>query len=308
MDELRLYRTVLATSGELIWSLDTAARWTSLNASGARRIYGREAAELIGRPFIEVIAPELRERDYAVFRRVLEGQPLSGYETRHVKSDGTPVDLAFSAVTVRGADGRALGAAGTARDISEEKRATAALHESVEKLRRAVSEAERLFAFHDTLTGLPNRRLLDDRLAQALALAERRQSPLAVLLLDLDGFGRVNAALGHRAGDAVLQAVARRLAAAVRRADTLARQGGDEFVLVMSEVRSPLDPAETAARLLRALEGLEVDGRAVAVAGSVGISLFPADARDGDALLRNAEAAMLRARQLGSNRFALYAR
>jgi diguanylate cyclase (GGDEF)-like protein/PAS domain S-box-containing protein len=308
LDELRLYRTVLATSGELIWSLDATARWTSVNAHGARRIYGREAAELIGRPFIEVIAPELRERDYAVFRRVLEGQPLNGYETRHLRSDGTPVDLSFSAVTVRDAEGRPLGAAGTARDISEHKRAAAALHESVDKLRRAVIEAERLFAFHDTLTGLPNRRLLDDRLSQAVALAQRRESPLAVLLLNLDGFGRINASLGHRTGDAVLQAVARRLAAGVRKADTLARHGGDEFVVVMSEVRSPVDPAETATRLLRALHEVEADGRAVALGASIGISLFPADARDGDALLRNAEAAMLRARELGPNRFAFYAK
>jgi len=296
VDELRLYRTVLATSGELIWSIDTAARWTSVNANGARSIYGREANELVGRPFVEVIAPELRERDYAVFRRVLEGQPLAGYETRHLRSDGTPVDLSFSATTVRDADGRPLGAAGTARDISEHKRAAAALHQSVEKLRRAVSEAERLFAFHDTLTGLPNRRLLDDRLAQALALAQRRESPLAVLLLNLE----------PPATNAPMQAIAARLAACVRKSDTLARQGSDELVVVMSEVRSPSGPAETAVRLLRALQGIEVGGRAVTLAGSIGISLFPSDARDADGLLRNAEAAMLRSRQAGPNRFTFY--
>jgi diguanylate cyclase (GGDEF)-like protein/PAS domain S-box-containing protein len=308
VDELRLYRTVLATSGELIWALDCTGRWTSLNANGARRIYGREPAELVGRPFIEVIAPELRERDYAVFRRVLEGQPLADYETRHVRSDGSPVDLAFSAVTLRGPDGQPVGAAGTARDITEYKRAAAALHESVEKLRRGVNEAERLFAFHDGLTGLPNRRLLDDRLAQALHLAHRREGALAVLLLDLDGFGQVNASLGHGAGDAVLQAAARRLAACVRKADTLARHGGDEFALVLSELRSPADPAETAVRLLRAVASVELEGKAMPLAASIGISLFPADARDGEALLRNAEAAMQRARQLGRNRFAFYAK
>jgi diguanylate cyclase (GGDEF)-like protein/PAS domain S-box-containing protein len=306
VDELRLYRTALAGSGELIWALDTTGRWTSLNSNGARRIYGREVAELIGRSFIEVTAPELRERDYAVFRRVLEGQPIAGYETRHVRSDGTPVDLALSAAALRDAEGRALGAAGTARDISEQKRASAALHESVEKLRRGLAEAELLFAFHDALTGLPNRRLLEDRLAQALHLAHRRAASLAVLLLDLDGFGRVNEALGHSAGDAVLQAVARRLAAALRKSDTLARHGGDEFAIVLSDVRSSAEAAETAARLLRALASVEDGG--TELAASIGISLFPADARDGEALLRNAEAALLRARQLGRNRFAFYAK
>lgn len=306
MDELRLYRTVLASSGELIWALDTTGRWTSLNANGARKIYGREVAELVGRSFIEVTVPELRERDYAVFRRVLEGQSLADYETRHVRSDGTTVDLALTAVALRDAEGRALGAAGIARDISEQKRAAAALHESVERLRRGLSEAELLFAFHDALTGLPNRRLLDDRLAQALHLAHRREASLAVLLLDLDGFGRVNASLGHRAGDAVLQAVARRLLAALRKSDTLARHGGDEFAVVLTDVRSSAEAGETATRLLRALAAVDEGG--IELAASIGISLFPDDARDAEALLRNAEAALLRARQLGRNRFAFFAR
>ncbi|MGQ0655760.1 MAG: diguanylate cyclase domain-containing protein, partial [Betaproteobacteria bacterium] len=125
---------------------------------------------------------------------------------------------------------------------------------------------------------------------QAGALAAGRASPLAVLLVCL---------VGPRRGAAARPAVARGLASSVRKADTLARQGADEFVVLMGEVRAPTDPAETATRLLRVLQGFSA---------SIGISLFPADARDADALLRNAEAAMLRARQLGSNRFAFYAR
>ena len=113
-DELRLYRTVLETSGELIWSLDREGRWSSLNPLAARRIYGREAAELLGRHFTEVVARELRERDTAVFRRVLEGQPVFDHETRHVRSDGAPIDLSFNAVALRDAGGGVVGAAGTA--------------------------------------------------------------------------------------------------------------------------------------------------------------------------------------------------
>jgi len=103
-EELRLYRTVLETSGELIWSLDREGRWTSLNAPAARRIYGREAADLLGRPFTEVVARELRERDYAVFQRLLDGQSLFDHETRHMRSDGALVDLSFNAVALRDAD------------------------------------------------------------------------------------------------------------------------------------------------------------------------------------------------------------
>ena len=324
MDELRLYRIMLETSGELIWSLDSAGRWTSLNAAGARRIYGRDAGELLGQPFTEVVAPELRERDYALFRRVLEGQSLSEHETRHLRSDGNVVDLSFNAVALRDAEGRLIGAAGTARDIGERKRAAAALHESVEKLRLAVEAADlratleaavtrgdpavRFLAYHDSLTGLPNRRLLDDRLAQAIPLAQRRDRKLAVLLIDLDDFKLVNDSLGHRAGDAALREVAQRLAACVRKADTLARHGGDEFVIV-SDVQAEEDCRLIAEKVLRALaQALSIDGRPVALAASIGISLFPADAGDGDALLRNADVAMYRAKQRGRNQYEFYSR
>ncbi|HZM34248.1 MAG TPA: diguanylate cyclase [Burkholderiales bacterium] len=398
-DELRLYRTVLETSGELIWSLDREGRWTSLNSLAAQRIYGCEAAELLGRPFTEVVARELRERDYAVFRRVLEGQPAFDHVTRHVRSDGVPIDLSFSAVALRDGAGAVVGAAGTARDISEHKRAAAALHETVQKLRLAVDaadlhywewdaasgrlgwggeaapvpedpegslrraiakrepfeieyrvagtdgrprwlaarglpmasaagevrrmigvcrditeakareEAVRHLAYHDTLTGLPNRRLLDDRLAQAIHLAQRRDRKLAVMVIDLDEFKQVNDSLGHRAGDAVLREVAQRLSSCVRRADTLARHGGDEFVVVVSDVQTDADCALVAEKVLRSLEApVHLDGRALALGASIGISLFPADAGDGDALLRNADAAMYSAKQQGRNQYRFYGR
>jgi diguanylate cyclase (GGDEF)-like protein/PAS domain S-box-containing protein len=400
-----IYRNLGQTSSELIWSLDLEGRWTYLNAMGARRIYGREAAELIGRRQNEVVARELAERDQAIFARVLAGGDVFDHETRHLRADGAYVDLSFNAIALRDAQGRILGATGTARDITERKRAAAALHESVEKLRLAVEaadlkywewdaarnglrhpalerdelvfaedrercerawrdavergepyeaeyrigapdgevlwfssravpvldaagkahrmigvsqditarkrreEAVRFLAYHDPLTGLPNRRLLDDRLKQALYAAQRRERRLALILIDLDGFKRVNDSLGHRAGDAVLREVAERLAGCVRKADTLARQGGDEFAVVLSDVQSEADCHVVADKILRALkEDFRVEGQSFSIGASMGISLFPADGGDGDALLRNADAAMYRAKQLGRNRYQFYRR
>ena len=173
----------------------------------------------------------------------------------------------------------------------------------------AHAPAAELDAFHDALTGLPNRRLLDDRLAQALHAARRRARRLALLLLDLDNFKQVNDALGHAGGDGVLREVAARLARCVRKADTVARHGADEFALLLSDLQGEEGCRLVAERVLLAMgEGMAADGSPVSLAVSVGISMFPADAGDGETLLRNAAAALLRAKQAGHNRFAFYGR
>jgi diguanylate cyclase (GGDEF)-like protein len=164
-------------------------------------------------------------------------------------------------------------------------------------------------AFHDALTGLPNRRLLDDRLAQALHLARRRGGAVAALLIDIDGFKQVNDAHGHPAGDAALREVAARLLANARKADTVSRHGADEFALVLADVDGDAGCRLVAARLLRALaEPISAAGGAVTLAVSVGASLFPAHAGDAEALLRNAGVALAQAKQAGLNQFALYGR
>jgi diguanylate cyclase (GGDEF)-like protein/PAS domain S-box-containing protein len=316
MDELRLYRIVLESAGELVWSLDPAGRWTFLSAAGARRFYGREAADLAGQPFIEVVAPELRERDYALFRRVLEGERASDHETRHLHSDGSVIDVSLTAVALRDAQGRLIGAAGTTRDIRERQRSSVALHQSVSQLRVALEsadrfreEAGRVLAYHDELTGLPNRRLFDDRLTQALHLAQRRDRKVSVLLVDLDDFKQVNDTFGRAAGDQALREAALRLSGCVRRADTLARHDGDAFAIVLSDVRTESDCTLVAEKALRSLaQVLTVGGRPLTLAASIGISLFPADAADGEALLRNADAAMYRAKQRGRNQVEFYGR
>jgi diguanylate cyclase (GGDEF)-like protein len=196
--------------------------------------------------------------------------------------------------TLADATGRVHRMIGVSQDITERKRQ---------------EEEARYLAYHDTLTGLPNRRLLDDRLRQALFLAQRRDGRVALLVVDLDNFKQVNDALGHRAGDAVLREAAHRVAGCLRKADTLARHGGDEFVVVIPDLRLDADLQVVAEKILRSLEPtFHVDGRDFAIGASIGISLYPGDAGDGEALLRNADVAMYRAKQLGRNNYRFYGR
>lgn len=416
-----MYRNLVETSNDLIWSMDADGRWTYVNPAAAQRIYGMRAEELIGRYFREVTAEPLRDRDRAVFLRVLAGEPVFDHQTRHLRRDGSTVDLAFNAVALRDAAGKVHGATGTARDITREKQTMAALHESVEKLRLAMELADLVYwewdrdsdclrwgsrplalsgadtghvtrwsnyrdlvhpedrerylaavaaawtapgacaseyrvvgrdgrvtwiasrgrtiadasgrpcrmigvsqditerkrqeeqarhlAHHDALTGLPNRRLLEDRLRQALHTAERRGESVAVMMIDLDNFKQVNDALGHRAGDVVLAEAARRVLGCVRRADTFARHGGDEFVVVVAGPRAAEDARIVAEKILRELQApFTVEGREFAIGASIGVSVFPGDAGDGEALLRNADVAMYRAKQSGRQACAFYRR
>ena len=416
-----MYRNLVETSNDLIWSIDTEGRWTYLNAAAVHRIWGGEAAEMLGQPFSDSLIAEVRQRDLAVFQQILKGEPAYNYETRHLRRDGTPVDLSFNAIPLRDAAGAIVGATGTARDITEVKLAASALYENVARLRLAVDAADlyywergvhddtfawgrdpsamlgmaapgarahpdfqalihpddreryaeackrtletgephfcefrivgregqvrwlsargrvvyadngaatrvigvsqdiserkrqeeevRYLAYHDTLTGLPNRRLLDDRLRQSVYSAQRRDARLAVMVVDLDHFKNVNDSLGHKAGDAVLREVANRLTGCVRKADTLARQGGDEFVVMMPDLALESDCAIVAEKILCALvPEFRVDGQSFTIGASIGISLFPGDAGDGEALLRNADVAMYRAKELGRSNYRFYGR
>ncbi|HZU52552.1 MAG TPA: EAL domain-containing protein [Holophagaceae bacterium] len=155
-------------------------------------------------------------------------------------------------------------------------------------------------AHHDALTGLPNRVLLEDRLTQALAQARRNDQRVALLFIDLDGFKGVNDSLGHPAGDALLRLVADRLAGSVRASDTLARMGGDEFAVVLQEVRDTPSAARVAEKLLESLRlPFRVEGRDLHISASIGVAFFPEDGVDAETLLRHADVAMYRAKALG---------
>lgn len=183
--------------------------------------------------------------------------------------------------------GQVAGMVGSARDISERQQA------------RRVLE---YMATHDALTGLPNRGLFQDRLDHAIKRASREKTNLAVMLLDLDHFKRINDECGHLKGDEVLQEVARRLLSCLRESDTVARMGGDEFTIIIEDLTNPAFAARVAQKLLDVLhQPYLVDERTWEISASLGISLFPIDGEDGSSLLKNADIAMYRAKRRHNN-------
>jgi diguanylate cyclase (GGDEF)-like protein/PAS domain S-box-containing protein len=246
------------------------------------------------RGYAEIVHPEDRERYLEVGREAAErGRPFE-IEYRVNSRDGRSLWLAARGAPMRDAAGRFTRMIGISQDITERKQR---------------EEMVRFLAYHDSLTGLPNRRLLDDRLKQALYQAQRRDASIAVMLVDLDDFKQVNDTAGHRSGDAVLREVATRLGSCVRKADTLARHGGDEFVIVLPDIQGEADCRIVAEKVLRALDAeFRVDASGFKLGASIGISVFPGDAGDPDSLLRNADAAMYRAKQLGRNQYRFYGR
>jgi len=234
--------------------------------------------------------PKERERFLAQLQEV---GSVANFELQLRRQDGTEMWILENANLLPAKNGSDPVIEGTMVDITERKRA---------------EEMARHMAYHDYLTGLPNRALFDDRLSVALAQAKRHDEGLALMSLDLDRFKLFNDTLGHATGDTIIKAVAGRLSRVVRGGDTVARVGGDEFLLLLTSVEDGDSGAKIAQKVLRIfdrpfrVEGLDLHGTA-----SIGISLYPHDGDDGEALMRNADAAMYRAKETGRNNYQLYA-
>ena len=157
-------------------------------------------------------------------------------------------------------------------------------------------------AYHDALTGLPNRLLFEDRLEQSIARAKRSGFPFALLFIDLDGFKHVNDTLGHQIGDELLKAVTKRLSGIMRESDTLARMGGDEFAFILNDLRNPPDAVRVAERYLSLFKDpFVIEGHELFITASIGVCLYPNDGEDAETLLRHSDSAMYRAKHLGKN-------
>ncbi|MGV8894692.1 MAG: putative bifunctional diguanylate cyclase/phosphodiesterase [Burkholderiaceae bacterium] len=184
--------------------------------------------------------------------------------------------------------------------------ATIAAHKLAEQIEAAKIQLDHL-AHHDVLTGLPNRMLLQDRLSQAIELARRQGKQLAVMFMDLDRFKYINDSLGHAVGDQLLQSVTRRLVACVRHSDTVSRQGGDEFVLLLSNIEHAQDAALSAQKMLDALAlPHPIDRQELQIGASIGISIYPDDGRDAETLIKNADIAMYHAKENGRNNYKFF--
>jgi diguanylate cyclase len=252
------------------------------------KMHGQPVADtLCGRSVLDFVAPALLDK---VRDRLRPSTQTSG-EIDIVRADGTllPVEVLSRPFEY---DGRAA-TLSAVRDLSERRQAEAQI---------------RKLAFHDGLTGLPNRYLLNDRLAQALELNARTGSRLAVLYLDLDRFKFVNDVFGHGAGDRLLVEVAGRLSATARATDTVARIGGDEFVFVQTLVEHPQTSAFMARRLIESLSApCQIDGQQIEIGVSIGIASYPDDGATAPTLLKNSDIAMSRAKSRGRGHYQFFA-
>ncbi|HYM15975.1 MAG TPA: diguanylate cyclase [Dehalococcoidia bacterium] len=284
-----LYRTLVETSPDAVIFSEPGGRILMANGRAAEIIGVGSPDELRGISAMDLVEAGDRERLAASFAQTDGLLVARDIEYTLVRRDGTRFPAEVSASRVLGPDGEFRAVIAVARDITKRRRA---------------EETIRHLAFHDALTGVANRPVLMDRLTQNLAQARRDGSVVALLFLDLDGFKQVNDLQGHAAGDRLLQRVASELGKMLREGDTLARVGGDEFVLALPGLSRPDDAATVAERVLRTLapEVLS-DGAGAPVAASVGIAAFPQDAPDAESLLRSADVAMYEAKRHGGNTF-----
>jgi diguanylate cyclase (GGDEF)-like protein/PAS domain S-box-containing protein len=251
-------------------------------------ILGYREVELLGKTFQDITHPDDLDADLDQVRRMLVGE-IRTYqmEKRYFHKEGQVVWTLLSVSLVHDEEGEPLYFVSQIQDISE---------------RKGLEERLQHRAFHDFLTNLPNRQLFMDRLGQALRRSGRRHNRVAVLFMDLDGFKVVNDSLGHQVGDLILTVVAQRLRSCLRPEDTLARFGGDEFVVLIEAVDDPAQAVRVAERITEELRRpFIMEGRDLHVIASIGISLGDARTHDADDLLREADTAMYRAKDDGGN-------
>ena len=285
------YRLMAENSTDLISR--TTTRGVFLYASDAsRRLLGYEPAEMVGRSVYEFIDVEDLEEVRHLSTLINDVGPTT-FSYRIRRKDGSIIWFETTSRSVRNpASGELDEIIGVSRDVSERKRA----EEQIEYQ-----------AYHDALTGLPNRRLFRDRLTVALAHARRLGATLAVMFLDLDRFKYVNDTLGHSLGDELLKSVAGRIKAALREEDSIARMGGDEFTVLLPELKNANHAAMVAQKLLETVaQPMRFEDTELFITTSIGIALYPNDGDTAELLLKNADHAMYRAKDAGRNSYQLF--
>ncbi len=282
-----------------VWDWDLATNTLTWDAT-MFEIYG--VPPLVPMPYEKwsrAVDPEDLPAVEATLRRVISEKGQGFAEFRIKRADGAVRHLSLAERVVLDEQGNVIRVIGVNMDVTEHKEAEEALRNSEAHLSYA--------AQHDFLTSLPNRMLLNDRVNQAIVFAPRLNKKIAVLFLDLDGFKHINDSLGHPIGDKLLQSIAKRLVKCVRATDTVSRQGGDEFVVLLSEMAQSEDAAITARRLLQAVaEAHSIDQHDLHVTASIGVSVYPDDGLDAETLIKNADTAMYQSKDNGRQNYQFF--
>jgi diguanylate cyclase (GGDEF)-like protein/PAS domain S-box-containing protein len=302
----KMYRYLVDSSPDIIYTLNHEGCFTFVN-DRAYQLLGFSREELLGKHYSILVHDEDLERARYVFNeRRVDERASRNVELRLKCNTGGGADRTFNntlmtislnaiGMHVPGeevAKHEFFGTYGVARDITDRKRA---------------EEMISYQAYHDILTDLPNRMLFKDRLGLAVIQAKRKLSELAVMFVDLDRFKLVNDTLGHVKGDELLQQAALRLKECLRKGDTLARQGGDEFTIVLPELRDRADAKSIADKFLEVLQKpFDLDGHIVHISASIGIAIYPGDGETIEELLRHADIAMYQVKALGKNGHSFY--
>ena len=289
----RSFRSIFENATEGIFQTSPDGRYLNVNPALAA-IYGfSSGAELIasiGDIQHQIYTDPSRRAEF--MRMMRESGVVTNFVSEIRRKDGDDIWISENARAVQDEAGNLLFYEGTVEDVTETKL-------NQEKLEH--------LANHDPVTGLPNRLLMNDRLRQMMLSAQRSKSIVAVALVDLDHFKLINDTFGHNRGDQLLQTMSHRMLACVREADTVVRLGGDEFVLLLSGAGRGEAMSQVVQRVLQTIaRPSQIEGRELSVSCSVGVSIFPRDGRDVQTLLKNADTAMYKAKELGRNNFQFY--
>lgn len=263
----------------------------SLWNPAARKMFGWDESELLNRPF-PLVSEGKQEAFRTAFEDALQGKLLTDYEARRQRKDGSLIDVNVWTAALFDAQGEINGIMAIVADITERKQSEAKIN---------------YLAYHDTLTGLPNRVSFEERLVEAVERAGPERESLAVMFLSLDRFKKFNDTLGHLIGDQLLRSVAERLSLTLRESNRIARFGSDEFAMLLTRIAGAEDAARRAQNFQNVLNApFNVGDHELYVTSSIGIGLYPEDGTDAQGLLKSAGAALYRAKQLGGSTYQFY--
>jgi diguanylate cyclase (GGDEF)-like protein/PAS domain S-box-containing protein len=273
-----------------VYFKDRDSRFVCISRAMADYFGLANPAQAVGKTDTDIFSSGHADQAFADEQEIIRtGQAKAGIEEKETWPDGHETWVLTTKVPLKDLHGKIIGTMGISHNITDRKQAELRI---------------RYMALHDALTGLPNRILLEDRIAQAIALARRNQKSVAVLMLDLDRFKNVNDSFGHYAGDRLLEAVSKRLQASLRDSDILARLGGDEFVIGVPMVADNQGIETVAQKVLSTLsEPFRIEGHELQISASIGISMYPSDGENSHDLLQFADAAMYEAKK---NRRGIY--